>query len=310
MLEGVNAAYPPAFIDQLRLLPDDERVALLVARREDQWFDRSSARVQARALADVMMAFGNAEGGLVVIGIHDGHVEGIARAGGRENQWRQAARDFAVPPLPIRFELVPCINDVGDQDQLLLVEVEASEHVHESVKGDVILRIGDENRRLSSLEVQELRYDKGGTFFDGTPVSGAELADLDDERIAAYLKPLRSIGRAEEALASRGLTRPGKRRSVPTVAGVLTLSRDPQRWFPEARVRLLRYEGRSIETGARANVVADVWVDGPLREQVLGARRHLRRWLGTAVRANVSRSSTSSVRHARARLRSDGGRTG
>ena len=79
------AAYPPAFIDQLRLLPDSERVALLVRRREDQWFDRSSARVQARSLADAMMAFGNAEGGLIVIGIHDGRVEGVAGAGNRQN---------------------------------------------------------------------------------------------------------------------------------------------------------------------------------------------------------------------------------
>ena len=72
------------------------------------------------------------------------------------------------------------------------------------------------------------------------------------------------------------------------MAGILTLSREPQRWIPEARVRLLRYAGRTSETGSRANVIDDIWVGGPLREQVLLARRHLRRWLGTVSRLGPS----------------------
>lgn len=165
-----------------------------------------------------------------------------------------------------------------------MIEVEASEHVHENVKQEVFLRIGDEGRRLTAVEVQELRYDKGGTFFDGTPVNEASIQDLDEGLVAAYLKPLGSSERKREALTSRGLVTQGKRGSVPTVAGVLTLTTDPQRWFPEARIRLLRFSGRSIETGTRANIVDDVWIDGSLRDQITGARRLLRRWLGTAVR--------------------------
>ena len=58
---------------------------------------------------------------------------------------------------------------------------------------------------LTGLEALELRYDKGGTFFDGTPVNGTTLADLDDDLIAAFLKPLGSPSRATDALVSRGL---------------------------------------------------------------------------------------------------------
>jgi ATP-dependent DNA helicase RecG len=280
----VTQALSRPSIDQLRLLPDDARVELLARRREDQWFDRTSARVQPRALADVMMAFANAEGGLIAIGIHDGRIEGVAGAQERQNQWRKAARDFADPPILARFELIPCVNSLGQPDQLILIEVEASEHVHENVKGEVHLRIGDDDRRLTGLEAQELRYDKGGTFFDGTPVMGTTVEDLDDGLVGAFLRPLGSPARTTDALVSRGLLSHGKRGLVPTVAGILTLSREPQRWFPEARVRLLRFAGRTSETGARANALRDVWVGGPLREQILTTRRHVRRWLGTAVR--------------------------
>ncbi|MFO7533107.1 MAG: ATP-binding protein [Candidatus Limnocylindrales bacterium] len=275
----------PTTIDQLRLLPEDDRVRMLVDRREDQWFDRSSARVRARALADVMIGFANAEGGLIVLGIHDGRVEGISDRPAAQNEWRQAGRDFASPPVPTRFELIPCTTTDGDSGQLLLVEVEASEHVHENVKSDVYLRVGDENRRLGPLEVQEIRFDKGGTFYDGTACADASLSDLDDGLVRGFLKALGVTSRGEDALAARGLLVAARRRRyVPTVAGMLTLGKDPQRYFPEARLRLLRYEGTRAETGRRANVVDDVWVDGALRSQIVGARRRLRGWLRTATR--------------------------
>lgn len=285
---GVSRTLPPTVIDQLRLVPDDARVDLLATRKEDQWFDRSSARVHPRALADVMMAFANAEGGLIAIGIHGGKVEGVSGAQERQNQWRKAARDFVLPPVPARFELLPCTNSAGEPDQLLLVELDASEHVHENVKGEVFIRIGDDDRRLTGPEAQELRYDKGGTFFDGTAVRGASRADLDARLLDAYLRPLGATSRAEEALTARGLLTHGGTGYLPTVGGILLLASEPQRWFPEARVRLLRYGGRTAETGARANVVDDVWVDGPLGEQIRGARRQLRRWLGSAIRLGAA----------------------
>lgn len=271
-------------IQQLQLLPEDRRVPALRERREGQWFDRKSARVRAPALADVMIAFANAEGGLIVIGIRDGVVEGIGADEAAHNAWRQAARDFARPPVPVHFELVPCITDNGDPDHLLIVEVEASEQVHENAKGEVFLRIGDENRKLGPMEVQELQYDKGGTFFDGMVVPGADRADLDDRLVALFLRAVGGTHRPDDSLVSRGLLARTRGGVAPTVAGILTLGRDPQQFLPEARLRLLRYQGTARETGERSNIVSDVESRGPLREQLTSARRTLRRWLGAAVR--------------------------
>lgn len=271
-------------IQQLQLLPEDRRVPALRERREGQWFDRKSARVRAPALADAMIAFANAEGGLVVIGIRDGVVEGIGADEAAHNSWRQAARDFARPPVPVHFELVPCVTDNGDPDHLLIVEVEASEHVHENAKGEVFLRIGDENRRLGPMEVQELRYDKGGTFFDGTVVPGADRTDLDERLVALFLRAVGGTHRPDDSLVSRGLLARTRGGLAPTVAGILTLGRDPQQFLPEARLRLLRYQGTVRETGERSNIVSDVESRGPLRKQLTFARRTLRRWLGAAVR--------------------------
>jgi ATP-dependent DNA helicase RecG len=50
--------------------------AALAAVPEDQWFDRKSARISPRELANVEIGFANADGGVIVIGIHDGVIEG------------------------------------------------------------------------------------------------------------------------------------------------------------------------------------------------------------------------------------------
>ncbi len=90
--------------------------------------------------------------------------------------------------------------------------------------------------------------------------------------------------RADDSLVSRGLLARARNGAAPTVAGVLTLGTDPQQFLPEARIRLLRYQGTGRETGERSNIVSDVEGTGALRDQIAFARRTLRRWLGAAVR--------------------------
>ena len=49
----------------------------------------------------------------------------------------------------------------------MVIEVDASERVHDNAAGDTFLKVGDENRKLGIFEAQELRYDKGDSTFDG-----------------------------------------------------------------------------------------------------------------------------------------------
>jgi len=69
------------------------------------WFDRKSPRVDARFLGEALVALANADGGVLVIGIHNGEVNGIDGQGsGKQNDWRQAAMNFTEPPVRHRFE--------------------------------------------------------------------------------------------------------------------------------------------------------------------------------------------------------------
>jgi ATP-dependent DNA helicase RecG len=276
---------PDLAVHQLRLLPEDDLVEFLIRRPEDQWLDRKSSRVEARALGDLMAGFANAEGGLIVIGAHQGRIEGLSGVSAtRINEWRQAALNFTEPPVRHRFETVECTNSSGVSDEIAVIEVEASERVHTTVRGETFLRVGDENRRLGPLESQELRFDKGDSIFDGRVQRTSTLDDLDPRLTSRYLRQVRARTEPSDVLTARGLAAWDNSTLRPTAAGLLVLAARPQSIFPEAFVRVLRYRGLSRETGTRANVAVDRRIDGPIPRQIDATRRLLSRLAPTVIR--------------------------
>ncbi len=248
-----------------------ERVGhALLSLAEDQWFDRKSARVSARSLADAAIAMANAEGGHLVLGLPNGVIEGIDAAGANaENAWRQASLDFAVPPLRSTVARVECVDSKGNPNHLLVLSVESSTQVHSNSKDEVLLRVGDENRRLTFDQRRELLYEKGQASFEVTPVPGAVVGDLSNALLTAYAE---AVGHPDpmRLLKARGLV---TRADEVTVAGLLLFGEHPQQQFPEAFVRVLRYRGRERGAGSRQQLLEDIRCEGPIPRQLEHARQ-------------------------------------
>lgn len=247
--------------------PADRGPALL-AISEDQWFDRKSKRTRARDLADVIVGFANAEGGLIVLGLSDGKVEGTRGEEGRGNEWQQAAMDYTTPTVPCRARFVECVNHRGQTDQLLVIDVDTSQQVHANNRDEVFLRVGDETRKLTFQQRQELLFDKGQASYEVTPVPQAQLADLDEALLRSYADAV-NHSNPVRLLAARGLL---THREELTAAAMLLFGVRPQRWFPEAYVRVLRYRGSERGTGARQQLLDDVRIEGPIPHQLREAR--------------------------------------
>lgn len=47
-------------------------------------------------------------------------------------------------------------------------------------------------------------------------------------------------------------------------AAILLFGKNPQRFFPRARVRFIRYEGTEAKVGTETNVIKDVTFDGKI----------------------------------------------
>lgn len=242
----------------------------LLGLAEDQWFDRKSARVGARELADTLIGFANSEGGTVVVGLWNGVVEGIAAAGpAKLSRWQQSMIDFTAPPVPHRIRLVDCRNSRGDTDRLLVFEVDVSRQVHANRREEVFLRAGDENRRLTFSQRQELLYDKGQASYETTPVADATLEDLDRPLLGSYAEAVNHPD-PDRLLDARGLLTPS---GDVTVAAVLLFGNHPQRRLPEACVRVLRYRGAERGTGARQQLLSDARLEGAIPRLLEEARR-------------------------------------
>ncbi|MDO4791402.1 MAG: ATP-binding protein [Buchananella hordeovulneris] len=237
----------------------------LAALDEDQWFERKSGRIAPRDLARPLIAFANAEGGTIVVGINSGVVDGVSSE--LENALRQAPIDFTIPPVRARFES----KEVGGK-RLLVVRVEPGERVYTSQSGDCFLRIGDESRKLSLAEHTELTYDRGGGPFEATPAD-IGIEDLDQKQLDDYRMAIGS-STIKEMLAARDLV---DRRGALTVAAELLFASRPQQDFPSAYVRVLRYDGDTRETGSRMNLLHDRRISGSIPEQISKAAAEIER---------------------------------
>lgn len=244
----------------------------LLAIREGQWFERKSNRIAPRDLANALIGFANADGGLLVVGLHDGIVEGASTTPGRLESQMQANIDYCVPPVRARHWQVECIDSNGDSDDLLVFEIASSDAVHANQKDEVFLRVGDENRRLSFTQRQELLYDKGQASFESRELDETSLGSLDRDLLEKYANAVNAQDPLR-LLQARGLAT----NAHLTIAGCLLFAESPQTFFPEAFVRVLRYRGEVRGSGARQQLVEDVRVEGPIPRQLMDAREHVAR---------------------------------
>ena len=79
-------------------------------RKEDQTFDCKSIQIEPKALAIPIVAFANADGGVIAIGISDKtrKIEGIDQHIDKLNELLGVPFDFCNPSIPVTCTYVPC----------------------------------------------------------------------------------------------------------------------------------------------------------------------------------------------------------
>ncbi|HRW18936.1 MAG TPA: ATP-binding protein [Dermatophilaceae bacterium] len=249
-------------IDAALASPAHEVAGALLALRESQWFERKSARVAPKDLAITFIAMANAEGGRIVVGLHDGEVEDVQQNPDRLNALLQTSADFTTPPVRARSELITCVDPRGRSASLLVIDVHPGDTVHETKSGDCYLRIGDESRKLLFAQRQELTFDRGHAPYDGTP-AGADLSELNESLLEDYRSTIGARGSIRSLLDARSLTRAD---GELTVAAYLLFAEHPGSRMPHAHVRVLRYRENERGTGARLSLDgdSDVRIEGPI----------------------------------------------
>lgn len=264
-----------AGVQRALVLPPSDVGPALLSETEDQWFERKSARIDPRRLAETLVGFANAEGGVVVIGLSAGRVEGTLGFQRHRNALLQVPMDYTDPVVRAAHRITACVNHRGEADELLLWDVAPSTSLHATTKDQVFLRVGDETRRLTFAQRRELFYDKNQSGYESEPTR-VPITAVDDRLLANYATRL-SHPSPRRLLRARGLAE-GR---YLTVAGCLLFAEDPQKSFPNAHIRISRFAGTQRGSGVRQRLTEDARTEGPLPTALQEARRLVGKWQAT-----------------------------
>jgi toxin-antitoxin system, toxin component, fic family len=242
--------------------------------KENQFFDRKSAKKDIKELANHIAGFANASGGTLVIGISDdGKLEGFEECPEKYNKFLKITSGDYLKTMPkFENETINIINYKGNKDKILLIHISPSINtLIRNVKDEVYLRQGDSTNKLSSEQVKIIELDRHEISFEEQLNTRSSIDDIDLDMVEIYKnaisaneQDLLDILRARRFLIKDDITR----KECLTNAGTLLFAKDPSLFFPTARVRVIKFEGKEMQTGADLNIVKDKTFAMPLYKQI------------------------------------------
>ena len=250
----------------------------VLAVEEMQVFDRKSVNIAPKVLAIPIIAFANADGGTVAIGISDKtrRIEGVDYDIQKLNELLRVPFDFCVPTVKVEIEKVQCIDFKGRENHVLLMHIEPSMEVHANQADEVFMRVGDKSKKLAFEERMQLMYDKGERFFEDKPVPEADIEDIDVPFVEKYIAQIGYSKTAMEYLReNKGFIKEKNGKVQISSAAILLFGKNPQLYFPRARVRFIRYEGTEERVGTQMNVIKDVIFEGNILKMITDAVAYL-----------------------------------
>lgn len=251
----------------------------IITHKEDQTFDCKSIQIDPKALAITIVAFANADGGDIAIGVSDKtrKIEGVDQHTEKLNELLRVPLDFCNPSVSITSDLLPCTDKDGNENHILLMHIPASSELHTNQADEAFMRVGDKSRRLSFEERIQLMYDKGERYYEDTAVYGATVDDIDMAAVERYTELIGYTKSANQYLHENNgfITTNAKGEEQVSVACILLFGKYPQKFFPRGRTRFIRYKGTEERVGAEMNVIKDVTFEGTILDQVKATTAYL-----------------------------------
>lgn len=213
-------------------------------------------------MAIPIVAFANADGGLIAIGISDKSrtIEGINQYTQKLNELLRVPYDFCNPSISVTYTYISCTDKDGNDNRVLLMHIPASANLHANQADEVFMRVGDKSRKLSFDERLQLMYDKGERSFEDTAIYGATVNDINLDAVNNYVNLLGYSKSPIEYLKENNhfLTINKYGEEEVSVACLLLFGKKPQWHLPRARTRFIRYNGVDKKIGIEMNVIKDV----------------------------------------------------
>ncbi|MBU3896761.1 MAG: putative DNA binding domain-containing protein, partial [Nanoarchaeota archaeon] len=202
-------------------------------------------------------SFANTNDGVVLVGVSDaGKIIGIDK---------KHEREIANIAHSCKPSVYPKIEIIEAEDKnIFIVNVKKSNSLH-SFKNIAYKRIASHDKPLSPEEVVEFARDSGKIKWDGQVCEDASLEDIDEEKVKWYLdqrEKARKVSKKIEISTNKLLQNiKALKDNKPTNAGILFFGECPQKFFSNARLRVIRFKGNKVinPTLDTVNCEGTVW---------------------------------------------------
>ena len=268
-----------------------DQVAIAVSLAEGQFREFKSAytgppgrkqkrpvRDICRDIAEALVAFANADGGELLIGVEDdGSVTGTNDLDSDQvAQIKTAPKSHIHKDTPLQSVL--CRDAQIDGKTVIYFRVpKGTKHIHLTSDGRCLKRNDLESVPVAAEQIQFDRREVLSREYDREFVDGASVADLQTDLLKVVAeqvsegisvdKCLQYLGLAEyDGVAGLRLRR----------AALLLFAKAPDRWHPRLQARILRVNGTSLGTGAAYNVAGDTTVKSNILALIDETWEHLR----------------------------------
>ncbi|MBN1875977.1 MAG: putative DNA binding domain-containing protein [Anaerolineae bacterium] len=221
-----------------------------------------------QALAETIVAFANADGGTLYVGITlEGRPTGAVFPEEFEGLVRQAEM-LCRPPIFVKWEQLEVRGAF-----IFVGQVQRSPELHTLTDGRVIVRTGPENRVLTGEQVQQLASTRQAGEYEAEPVPVATREDLDSAILERFLEawesrqgPRPRTRTLDDILLDLGWLLPT---GQPTVAGLLLFGKNPQTFIPRSGLVFVRFDGKQVrQAEGKPAYGRRVEVKGPLPQVI------------------------------------------
>ncbi|MCP4695503.1 MAG: transcriptional regulator [Gammaproteobacteria bacterium] len=216
-----------------------------IPAQENQYIEFKLEAVSSHDLAEELLAFSNAEGGELWLGIDDaGQVQGISRS--YEEDIMNIGRTGVIPPLHLIYE-----EHFPQGKRIAKITVpKGADRPYYSSRNRYYIRVGSTKRIASREELMRLFQASGLFHYDQVELNNARENDLNLSDISDYFERYQFAFSAESEDEKRRLLRASDifgEKDHPTVGGLLLFGISPERRLPQAGIAFAHFTGREID---------------------------------------------------------------
>lgn len=210
-------------------------------------------------IAETLVAFANADGGELVVGLDDdGKVSGLPYTERQLSNLLNVPAARIVPALEARSWMCEAAGK-----QMLIFEVGSSAVAHRTTAARYLYRDHDKNQPMDAEMIAHLKALKRQTLTEHAIIPDAGLSDLREDLIQRVSDKIEPGLSPRDALIRLRLADSNGHFRV-TFAALLLFAKDPEKWHPKSHVEYLRFRGTARGHGAQLNVIGRQRIVAPL----------------------------------------------